>query len=172
MIFALCAVTLHFPLSQCCNFTIHTSLFTIHNCACTSLHMARGHSPLRLAPRSHASGALTAEEWTRQSIRFLVAFLAVSPAFDACSCCFRFCCFTLLLHSPLRSLLLLASFAAPQPGKYGWLALGSSVSLVVFGQVASLHSQLLSVTFLLAPSHFRNSPLTTRRFSTFPLERR
>ena len=155
---ALCSVTLALPACAVLQLHDHNSLFTIHNCACTSLHMARGHSPLRLAPRSHASGALTAEEWTRQSIRFLVAFwlsrLLPTLASDASVVC----CFTLLLYSFLRSPLLPVSFAAPQPGKYGWLALGSSISLG-YGQVASLHSQLLWVTTLLAPSHFRNSLL-------------
>ena len=170
MLCALCLCTSCLRSAATSQFTTRYSPFTIaHVHRCTWLGATH---PCGSHPASHASGALTAEEWTRQSIRFLVAFLAVSPAFDACSCCFRFCCFTLLLHSFLRSPLLPASLAAPQPGKYGSLALGSSVSLVVFGQVASLHSQLLSVTFLLAPSHFRNSPLTTRRFSTFPLERR
>ena len=147
-------------LSLCRFSTSHTSLFTIHNCTCTSLHMLRGHSPLRLAPRSYASGALTAEEWTRQSIRFLVAFLAVSPASDLCSCRFRFGCFTSLLHNPSRSLHSLLSSAAPQPRKYGSLALGSSFSLG-YGQVASLHSQLLQAAFLLVSKSLSQlAPLT------------
>ena len=171
MIFALRSVTLLFPLSQSCNFTIHDSLFIIHNCACTSLHMHRGHSPLRLAPRFSRQRTLTAEEWTRQSTSLPCCFFSCLFCFDACLRCFRFCYPALLLSSNLRSLRLLAPLAAPQPCKYGCLALGSSSSLALVRSLHCLRSYSEFAT-LLSTRYFHNSPLTTRFFSTFPLERR
>jgi hypothetical protein len=72
-----------------------------------------------------------------------------------------FLLFHIAAYSFFTVALLPVSFAAPQPGKYGWLALGSSISLG-YGQVASLHSQLLWVTTLLAAKSLSQLALATR----------
>ena len=171
MSLALCSVPLHSPLSQCCNFTIHTLLFTIHNCSYAFLHMARGHSPLRLAPRSHASGALTAEEWTRQSTSLPCCFFGCllclpTLAPDASASVVSHSCFTTLCGHFTRCYRL-------QP-----LSPASTVLLLWGRALRSLRSGrftaftvTLSDDFACAESL---SQLATRNSppSTFPLERR
>ena len=163
---------MHSPLAQSGNFTIHNSLFTIHNCACTSLHMARGHSPLRLAPRSHASGALTAEEWTRQSIRFLVAFwlspLLPTLASDASVVC----CFTLLLYSFFTVASVACIVCSPSARQVRLACTG----VEHFARLRSGRFTAFTVTlgddFACIKSLSQLAPRISPHHSTFPLERR
>jgi hypothetical protein len=121
-------------------FTIRSSSFTIahaHRCTCSgATHPCGSH------PASYASGALTAEEWTRQSTSLPCCCFGCLLCFDACSRCFPL----LLLCIAASQLLAVTSFtgALRSPSaSQARLACSGVERFARFGQVASLHSQLL-----------------------------
>lgn len=172
MFFALRSVTLLFPLSQSGNFTIRTSLFTIHNCSYAFLHTNRGHSPLRLAPRFLRQRTLTAEEWTRQSTSLPCCFFWLSPLLPMPLMNLPLLLLHIAVSHFLRSLHSLLSSAAPQPGKYGSLALGSSSSLALRSGRFTAFTVTLGDDFACTESLSQLAPRIPLHLSTFPLERR